>query len=108
MTTRPDQTDAADREMRRRSLEHRIAISAAASDIECYAEDLGRWYDTHRVAPSLGGMGPEFLQTIADAAEYLDLCGLLERHPGNPHIVRIKLEELPSCVRRFDRGRRWT
>ncbi len=103
MTTRPDQTDAADREMRRRSLEHRIAISAAASDIECYAENLGRcsdrpgrWYDTHRIAPSLGGMGPEYLQTIADAAEYLDLCGLLERHPGNPHIVRFKLEELPS------------
>lgn len=103
MTTRPDQTDAAHREMRRRSLEHRIAISAAASDIECYAHGIGRcndrpgrWYDTLRVADSLGGMGPEFQQTVADAAEYLDLCGLLERHTGNPHIVRIKLEDLPS------------
>lgn len=103
MSARAEALDASEREMRRRSLEHRIAIRAAASDIECYAFDVGRcgdrpgrWYDTSRTTPSLGSMGPEYLDTITEAADYLRLCGLIEAHPGLANVVRIKLEELPA------------
>lgn len=67
------------------SLQAQLAYSAARSDIEtCCAwsgDAPGRWYDTTNVS-------------IADSLRYLDLRGLLERHPTQPW-VRVREEDAP-------------
>jgi len=82
---------ALDREARRRELEHRIAIEAAASAIECHCrhshtEADGRaWY----------ACDPRTRAAFADELEYLTLCGLLDIIHGDVMLVRIRKELLP-------------
>jgi hypothetical protein len=69
-----------------------IADNAASSDIECHcvpskeptnAEEFRTcFYDIQNVTD------PETAATVATALEYLELRGLLRRHPDNPAWVR--------------------
>lgn len=88
---RDDQLAAADREARRRELEHAIAIEAAVDMIECncrhsHTEADGRdWY----------ACDPRTRADLADELEYLTLCGLLDIIHGDVILVRIRKELLP-------------
>lgn len=91
MTTRTDQTDAAHREMRRRSLEHRIAIQASIDTIAVTCifshRDLAHpspWY----------ACPPDVAADIADELAYLSLCGLIDVIHGDVQLIRIKEEML--------------
>jgi hypothetical protein len=83
--TRADQLDAAEREAERRRLEHEIAMDAASRRAKLFLSascrrHTGGWVT---IKPNRAS------QLEADALRYLDLCGLLERDPEAPHIVRI-------------------
>lgn len=69
------------------ALERALAYSAARSDIECYcaaadADFGGRWYDTTQVLDDDD-------ETVETALRYLELRGLIERHPSQPW-VRVR------------------
>lgn len=71
-----------------RALAYRLADSTAKSDIECHTlevdgDDLRRYYDTTTA-------DVEDKTFIDEALEYLQLRGMLERHPRKPHLVRFK------------------
>lgn len=69
-------------------LAQQIADSTAKSDIEIYCEcvllDNHQWYDTVRT-PS------DDVEWVDQARRYLDLRGLLIRHPQHPHLVRWEI-----------------
>lgn len=80
-------------------LAHQIAYDAARSEIEsfCVAEPGllpvdARWWNTRQLEDT--EQHPEDAAAqhgeVQRAVAYLDLRGLIERHPGNPHLVRIK------------------
>lgn len=83
-------------EMRR--LERNLAYDAARSDVECRCTPVGdwreRWYDPARIR----GLGEAQAIEDRDAADralrYLDLRGLLERHPSQPW-VRVREGDAP-------------
>lgn len=95
---RSDAVDAAGRADLIRTLGHRIAIEAAQETIIGHASErggalelAGALWDTQRTAPP-----DAYTQfRVNRAATFLDLCGLLERSPGAPHIVRIRMEAFP-------------
>lgn len=65
------------------ALERALAYSAARSDIECYcASDGDGWHDTTHVLD-------DDHETVETALRYLDLRGLLDRHPSQPW-VRVR------------------
>lgn len=70
------------------TLERRLAYTAARSDIECYCITVtgepGCWYDTRLVLD-------DGRETVAIATRYLDLRGLIERHPSQPW-MRVREE----------------
>jgi len=70
-------------------LERALAYSAARSDIECHCNraDADRWYDP---IPAY----VEDREFVATAIRYLELRGLLERHPQG--WVRVR-EEGGAC-----------
>lgn len=70
-------TPAARAELRR--LERALAYSAARSDVECYCHPEGEWTDCW-YDPS-AAINEEDREAVATALRYLDLRGLLERHP---------------------------
>ena len=76
------------------SLQASLAYSAARSDVEtqcAWAGDApGRWYDTTNV---LDGDR----ETVDTAMRYLDLRGLIERHPTQPW-VRVREEDDPLAL----------
>lgn len=95
---RVDAVDAAGRAHLIRTIGHRIAIEGARETIFRHAsprggavELTGALWDTQRTDPP--DADTQF--RVNRAAMYLDLCGLLERSPGAPHIVRIKTEAFP-------------
>lgn len=95
---RIDAVDAAGRAHLIRTIGHRIAIEAARETIISHAsprggavELTGALWDTQRTDPPDADM--QF--RVNRAATFLDLCGLLERVPNAPHIVRIKMEDFP-------------
>ncbi len=81
-----------------RTIGHRIATEAAAREIETHALCLwqadggpGMWYDSSITRP-----GHEMSEhAVSRATTFLGLCGLIERVPLNPHLVRIKGESMP-------------
>ena len=95
---RIDAVDAAGRAHLISTLGHRIAIEAARETIIRHASPRGRTvelvsalWDTQRTDPT--DVDTQF--RVNRAATFLDLCGLLERVPNAPHIVRIKTEAFP-------------
>lgn len=71
----------------------RLAMEIATRDSVAILEREGTWttdengndwFDANDMEPGYGG--PE-------ARHFLDLCGLLERHPDNPDWVRVKEAE---------------
>lgn len=71
-----------------RELAYRLADSTAKSDIECHTlevdgDDLRRYYDIDTAAV-------EDKTLLTEALEYLQLRGMLERHPRKPNLVRFK------------------
>lgn len=90
--------DAAGRAHLISTLGHRIAIEGARETIIRHASErggalelAGALWDTQRTAPP--DADTQF--RVNRAATFLDLCGLLERSPGAPHIVRLKMEVFP-------------
>lgn len=76
------------------ALAHELAYDLARSDIECHCSSYDcRWYDTS----SVRDLDPETAETVVGwverAVRYLDLRGLLRRHPDNPAVVRILDED---------------
>jgi len=71
------------------TLAHLLAYSAARSDIECYCHPVAdpgdRWYGPDNVRQE----GDR--ETVATALRYLELRGLIERHPTQPW-VRVRDE----------------
>lgn len=71
-----------------RRLERSLAYSTARSDVEVHCLPGGafrdRWYDPDSAAE-------EDRETVATAMRYLELRGLLERHPSQPW-VRVREE----------------
>jgi hypothetical protein len=80
----------------RQILGQRIAIEAARREIFEHARPVsssgadGLW-NTEKTDPP--DSDTQF--RVNRAATFLDLCGLLERAIGTPHIVRIRTENLP-------------
>ena len=76
-------------------LERSIAESTARSDIEvychvesCNARPPWNWlYNLDKVSPA------EAADTVAAAARYLELRGILRRDPANPNLVTLTLED---------------
>lgn len=68
-------------------LEREIAEESARSDIECeyvrVLDEGDRWYDTNLVSDE------DWVPTLERAERYLELRGLLERHPERPELVRF-------------------
>lgn len=90
--------DAAGRAHLIRTLGHRIAIEGARETITRLALPLSHRvpkfcevWDTQRTNPP--DADTQF--RVNRAATFLDLCGLLERVPNAPHIVRVKMEDFP-------------
>lgn len=78
-------------------LERHIAYSAARSDIECMCggqrdngSDPGWWYDTQALDCESSR------SWVDDAVRYLELRGLLRRHPENNALVRPLDEPEPK------------
>jgi len=74
------------------ALAHEIAMSTVQSDIECFCTSqqisgtrFGRWYDATTAAP-------DAKDYVDRAVHYLDALNLLEHHPENPTLVRMKKE----------------
>lgn len=95
---RVDAVDAAGRADLIRTLGHRIAIEAARETISRNAWPMlmsefrgADCWNTQRTDPPDADM--QF--RVNRAATFLDLCGLLERVPNAPHIVRVKMEDFP-------------
>ena len=70
------------------SLEQDLAYHAARADIEFYCKPVPqgapfreRWYDTE--------VDDEDTPFVTQAARYLDLAGVLIRHPHNRALVRL-------------------
>jgi hypothetical protein len=70
------------------ALQQKIADDAARSDIECNLDGSihsgrhhGWWYTADEI-------DPERREMIEDAITYLELRGLLKRHPENPSLIR--------------------
>lgn len=84
------------------ALAHKLAESAARSDIECYCVEVltvtegneppHRWYDTHQVPIATCEQDRQF---VAEALQYLEARGLLIRRPAEPHIVSFAPTEAP-------------
>lgn len=73
------------------TLERHLAYSAARSDIECYCGFISdRWRD-----PSSAHADDR--ETVAKALRYLELRGLIERHPTQPW-VRVREEDAPLAL----------
>lgn len=75
----------------RQIIGQRIAIEAARREIFEHAKPVSgacddRWFDTSKTAP----VDADTQFRVNRAATFLDLCGLLERMGGAPHIVAIK------------------
>ncbi len=87
MLTRTPTLDEIDR------LQRALAYSAARSDIECLCKRVGKWRDrwyAHDEKPKARKpLDEEDHETVATALRYLDLCGLIERHPSQPW-VRVR------------------
>lgn len=63
-----------------------IADETARSDIECecvWIDEGGRWYDTNLVSDQ------DVVPMLERAERYLELRGLIERHPERPELVRF-------------------
>lgn len=76
------------------ALAHELAYELARSDIECHCSSYDcRWYDTS----SVRDLDPETVEAVTGWVErsvrYLDLRGLLRRHPDNPAVIRILGED---------------
>jgi hypothetical protein len=76
------------------ALAHELAYELARSEIECHCSSYYcRWYDTS----SVQDLDPETAEAVTGWVErsvrYLDLRGLLRRHPDNPAVIRILGEE---------------
>lgn len=70
------------------ALAHIIALSTAKSDIESFckwvaASHLRRWYD-------ISTAGKDEALMVRNAVRYLDLKGMLERHPEHAEWVRVR------------------
>lgn len=95
---RSEAVDAAGRESLVRTLGHAIALDAARDTIFRHAsvrpgviEVPDQCWDTNHTDPS--DADTQF--RVNRAATFLDICGLLARAPGAPHIVRIRAEIFP-------------
>lgn len=68
---------------------HAIAEIHARGDLLCIAVQVGKpgayWLDTQHATISA-----EEADLLAVAVRYLDLRGMLDRHPHSSHLVRIK------------------
>lgn len=71
-------------------LERALAYSAARSDVECCCHQEGEWTDGW-YDPSSATL-EEDREAVATAIRYLDLRGLIERHPTQPW-VRVRDEQ---------------
>lgn len=63
-------------------LEREVAEMGAQEMIEWYCRQEGRWQDTTAVLDADEA-------EVAKSVRYLDLRGLLERHPERPELVRF-------------------
>ncbi len=73
------------------ALQEKLAHSAAQADIEIYCDEpVASWFNIPAISD------PEIVPTVAEAVEYLEGIGMLERHPAHYVLVR------PKSVRQLD------
>lgn len=78
-------------------LAQRIADNEVRTVIEVYARKEGSWYNTQRSVDGDQATAEQRqdVELLAAAVKYIDLRGdalgyLMERQPGQPHLVRFK------------------
>jgi len=75
-------------------LAHTLADRACVADIECQAvltdiEQPGRWHDTQPMLDP-NEQPADIIEMNAQALAYAEMRQLFDRHPTQPHLVRIR------------------
>ena len=72
------------------TLAHDIAHDTSRSDIECMCQPAGDFRADPRYWNTADAIADDDRLYVDRAVLYLDLVGLLDRHPGNPAHVHIR------------------